>query len=199
MTHFWRRHCLIQALFNMSLRIPCSDFWMISSVNLHQTKSVTSSTVTVTPSIFAIPCGQGISWSGFTWWNSSKNAVINRFWRSSSTELLTICTSSIVVIFCHSSRAWDTYKIRFAFTILRLCRTRLLYKGYNIPDPHPSWAPVWDEHPVVSIFFEQPYAPQVAICALVDAKTVAIVKSFILKLELCKNKFHNISKEVSSW
>ena len=178
----------------MSLRIPCSNFWMISSVNLHQTESVASSTVAVTPSIFAIPSGQSISRTGFTRWNSSKNAMVNWFRRSSTTELLTVCTSSIVVIFCHSSRARDTLKILWNSPFYDYSSVSL-----PVPDPHPSWAPVVDEQPVVSIFLEQPYAPHVAIWALVDVNTAAIVKSFILKLELCKNEFHNISNRVTSW
>ena len=36
-----------------------------------------------------------------------------------------------------------------------------ILREQEMPEPQPSWDPVWDEQPVVSIFLEQPYLPQV--------------------------------------
>ena len=65
---------------------------------------------------------------------------------------------------------------------VRLLSFSAILREHEIPEPQPSWEPVWDEHPVVSICLEQPYLPQVETWAWAMAAKAAIVKSFILTL-----------------
>ena len=59
-----------------------------------------------------------------------------------------------------------------------------ILREHETPEPQPSWEPVWEEQPVVSIFFEQPYLPQVEAWASAEAISAATSpKIFILNFE----------------